>query len=157
RFMVALASGDFATAEDAADRVAEIAADHPSGVGMYGLQMFALRREQGRLDEAAPVLEAAQRFEGVSAVWRPGLAMLYAELGRLDDARAQFELLAPEGFGTIARDSVWPATGSFLAEVAIALDDRANAEVLYRDLGHLANLTLMVGMTVCLGPADRVL
>ena len=39
----------------------EIGADHPSAPGMYGLQMFAIRREQGRLAEAAPVLELAAR------------------------------------------------------------------------------------------------
>jgi DNA-binding CsgD family transcriptional regulator len=156
RYMVAVAEGDFAEAEVASEEVLAIAESHPSGAGMHGLQMFALRREQGRLAEAAPVLELAQRFDS-SSVWRPGLAMLYAELGRLDEARQQFELLAPNDFGSVARDSVWPATGSFLAEVAIALDDASHAGVLYRDLERFANLNLMVGMTACLGPADRVL
>jgi ATP/maltotriose-dependent transcriptional regulator MalT len=97
-----------------------------------------------------------QRMEG-GGVWRPGLAMLYAELDRLDDARREFDRMAPDDFGAFARDSLWPATGSYLAEVCIALGDAERAAPLYRDLSRFANLNLMVAMTVCLGPADRVL
>jgi DNA-binding CsgD family transcriptional regulator len=157
RHIVALARGEFEAAEAAAEHVLDIAADHPSAPGMYGLQMFALRREQGRLAEAAPVLELAARRADDGAVWRPGLAMLYAELGRLKEAQQEFEVLAKADFASVARDSLWPATGSFLAEVCIALEDRARAEVLYRDLSRFADRNLMVAMTTCLGSGDRVL
>ena len=49
--------------------------------GVYGIQMFSLRREQGRLAELAPViriLAAESRSEGA---WRPGLASVLVELG----------------------------------------------------------------------------
>ncbi len=70
--------------------------------------------------------------------------MLYAELDRLDEARAEFERLAPDDFAAVARDSLWPATGSFLGEVCIALGDKERAGVLYRELGRFADRNLMV-------------
>lgn len=157
RLTVALARGDFAGAEAAADRMVEVAPDHPSIAGMYGLQLFAIRREQGRLAEAAPVLELAARRPDGGGTWRPGLAALYAELDMLDHARPVFEELALDDFAAVPRDSLWPATGSFLGEVCIALQDRARAEVLYDALLKFRDRNLMVAMTVCLGPADRVL
>jgi DNA-binding CsgD family transcriptional regulator len=134
----------------------EIGAHHPSGPGMYGLQMFAIRREQGRLHEAAPVLELAARHEE-TGVWLPGLAAMYVELGMLDKARAVVTRLAPDDFAAVPRDSLWSATGTFLADACIALEDSQHARPLYRDLMKFAGQNLMVGMTVCFGPADRVL
>ena len=56
--------------------------------GVYGLQMFAIRREQGRLAEVLPVMRMLSAQEEDQGVWRPGLTALYAELGMLDEARA---------------------------------------------------------------------
>ena len=63
------------------------AADHtPFDAGVYGLQMFALRREQGRLGEVAPVLELVAPRQVDQPLWRPGLAALYSDLDMLDAA-----------------------------------------------------------------------
>jgi class 3 adenylate cyclase/ATP/maltotriose-dependent transcriptional regulator MalT len=156
RLIVALAKGDFAAAEAAADRCMEIGVNHVSGPGLYGLQMFAIRREQGRLAEAAPVLELAAGREE-TGMWLPGLAAMYTELGMLDKARNVVARLAPRDFAAVPRDSLWTATGAFLADACIALEDQENAAPLYRDLSKFAGQNLMVGMTVCFGPADRVL
>ena len=157
KLTLALASGDFDGAEAAAEQSFNVAPNHPAAHGMYGLHMFAIRREQGRLNEAAPILELAARQTSGVGMWRPGLAVLYAEVGRLEDARVEFEKLAVDDFASIPRDSLWPATGSFLADVCIALEDRQRAELLYRDLLQFCDLNLMVAMTVCLGSGDRVL
>jgi len=103
------------------------------------------------------VLQLAARQAEGGGVWRPGLAMLYAELDQLDEARQEFERLAADDFASPARDSLWPATGPFLAEVCIAIGDVERAAVLYRDLERFRDRNLMVAMTACLGPADRVL
>lgn len=157
KVILALAAGDFDGAEAAAERSFNVSPNHPAAHGMYGMHMFAIRREQGRLGEAAPVLELAARQAGGVGIWRPGLAVLYAEVGRLDDARAEFEKLAVDDFASVPRDSLWPATGSFLADVCIALEDSRRAELLYRDLIQFRDQNLMVAMTVCLGAGDRVL
>jgi DNA-binding CsgD family transcriptional regulator len=52
---------------------------------------------------------------------------------------------------------MWPCCLSFLAEVCIALEDVDRAEVLYRELAAFRGQTLMVGFTVCLGPAERLM
>ena len=49
--------------------------------GVYGIQMFSVRREQGRLARARAGDPAARRRAGHGGPWRPGLASLLAELG----------------------------------------------------------------------------
>jgi len=155
---LALARGDFAAAEAAAERGLQRGTDrHPGAAGVYGLQMFAIRRDQGQLAEVMPVLELAARNPRVQGVWGPGLAVLFAEVGRLDDARDRFDALAADGFAAIPRDAVWPAALSFLADVCIALGDTTQAERLYHEMLPFANTALMVALTICLGPADRLL
>ena len=75
----------------------------------------------------------------------------------LDDARREFERLAPDGFAAVARDAMWPCCLSFLAEVCVALGDRDQAEVLYGELEAFRGQTLMAGFTICLGPAERLM
>ena len=80
-------------------------------------------------------------------------------LDLLDDARRQLDTLAADGFAAIPRDAVWPACAAFLAEVCIRLARCGrDAEMLYeRARPPSAGLNLMVGMTICFGPADRLL
>ncbi len=89
--------------------------------GVYGLQMFAIRREQGRLAEVLPLMRMLSAREGdEQPVWRPGLTALYAELGMLDESRHELELLAPHDFAAVPRDSAWTACLTFLAEACVA-------------------------------------
>ncbi len=154
-----LAAGRFDDAEQSAERAHALgsAGNTPFDAGVYGLQMFAIRREQGRLAEVAPVLKLASSAQTGQPLWRPGLAAIYADLGLLDEARQEFEALAGDGFGTIPRDAVWPACASFLTEVCVALQDRARAVELYEALVPFRNHNIMAGMTICFGPADRFL
>ena len=55
-----------------------------------GVQMFLLRREQGRLAELAPAVRYFVRQHTATA-WRPGLALIYSELGLVQEARVEFE------------------------------------------------------------------
>ncbi|HVE94498.1 MAG TPA: AAA family ATPase [Acidimicrobiales bacterium] len=156
--ILALAAGRFDDAEDAAERAFEVAAPtQPAAAGVYGMQMFAVRREQGRLAEVAPVLEAVARQDSGGAAWKPGLAMLHAEVGMLDDARRHFDELAAGDFKGVPHDAVWPASVSFLADACLALEDKAAAEKLYELMSPLQGFALQVAMTTCLGPADRLL
>ncbi len=54
------------------------------------------------------------------------------------------------------RDSVWPACLTFLAEACIACRDEHHAGTLLRELDAYAGRNLMVAMTTCFGPADRL-
>jgi DNA-binding CsgD family transcriptional regulator len=155
----ALINGRF----DEAARLAEAADEYGASTqmdfraGVYGMQMYVIRREQGRLDEVAPVLRLAVQAAEKSGVWLPGLAAAFAEMGMLDEARRTFTPLAQDGFAGIARDTMWPCCLTYLAEVCIALGDRPHAEVLYRELVPHRGLNVVVGFTVCLGPAERLM
>lgn len=155
--VLALPAGDFACAEAAAQRAADAGIDAPFDAGVYGLQMFAIRRAQGRLTEVAPVVRALTRSADPLPMWRPGLAALYVEMGMLNEAREVFDDLAPDGFASVARDTVWPACLTFLADTCIAIADRDQAAVLYDELLRFAGRNLMAGLTICFGPADRLL
>ncbi|MGH9137644.1 MAG: LuxR C-terminal-related transcriptional regulator, partial [Acidimicrobiales bacterium] len=155
----ALAKANLAEAEAAAERAREKgAADgSPYDAGVYGLQMYAIRRAQGRLAEVATLMRAVASSSKAPAMWHPGLAALYAELGMVDDARAVFATLAPDRFVAVARDAIWPASLAFLAETCVAVADVVRAAELYGELLAYRGQNLQVGMTICLGPADRLL
>ena len=119
--------------------------------------MFAIRREQGRLAEVAPVLRLLAAGRRPAAIWRPGLAALFAEPGMLDEARRDVRALAPDGFAAVARDSMWPAASPSWPRCAWPSATVDRAEVLYEELAAFRGRNLMVGFTICLGPADRLI
>jgi DNA-binding CsgD family transcriptional regulator/tetratricopeptide (TPR) repeat protein len=156
--LLALAGGRFDEAETAAEQARALGdlSDTVYDAGVYGLQMFAIRREQGRLAEGLPMMRVLSERAEDQGVWRPGLTVLYAELGMLDEARRELDLLAPHGFAAVPRDSVWPACLTFLAEACVACEAVDHAETLMRELDRYAGHNLMVAMTICFGPADRL-
>ncbi|MGI9237697.1 MAG: ATP-binding protein [Woeseiaceae bacterium] len=126
--------------------------------GVMGLQMFTIRREQGRLQEIVPVLEHFVSEKGADTAWRPGLALIYADLGRLDDARRHFDELAQDDFLAVPRDSLWQTCLAYLAETCDALQDTRRARKLYEFLLPYSELALVVGnITACLGATSRLL
>jgi tetratricopeptide (TPR) repeat protein len=126
--------------------------------GVLGVQMFTIRREQGRLREIAPLVKHFVEERGASATWRPGLALIYADLDLRQDARSEFERLAADGFGSIPRDSLWQTSLCYLAEVCGYLEDAERAAVLYELLLPYARLTVILGnATVCYGATSRFL
>jgi class 3 adenylate cyclase/DNA-binding CsgD family transcriptional regulator len=157
--VLALAAADFATAEKEAEQAqARASADGaPYDAGVYGLQMYAIRRAQGRLAEVAPMMRTVAATADPPPLWRPGLAAVYADLGMIDEARSVFADLVPDRFAAVSRDSVWPASLTFLAETCLALRDTGQAVVLYDELTAFRGFNLMAGMTICFGPADRLL
>jgi ATP/maltotriose-dependent transcriptional regulator MalT len=122
------------------------------------LLIFTLRREQGRLREFAPFAEMFVRQSGERAIWLPGLALLYVEVGNLAAAREVFSRLAASRFESLPRDGRWATCIMYLAEVCVALDDRNSASVLYRLLLPWKDRNIVMGGgTGCWGSADRFL
>jgi DNA-binding CsgD family transcriptional regulator/tetratricopeptide (TPR) repeat protein len=154
--LLALVLGDFDAAERLAAAAAEVFADQPDFVaGVHSMQMYAVRREQGRLAEVLPLLRIAAAMDG-DGLWRPGLAALLAQVGMRDEARATFEALAADGFASVPRDAMWPTCLVFLSEVCVALGDRDRAGTLYGALEEYAGYTLSAPFAACFGPADRL-
>ena len=118
--------------------------------------MFTLRRERDQLGMLGPVVATFVRQTTMAAIWRPALALLYVELGDLDSARTVFDALASDDFQSIPRDARWTACIAYLAEVCIALDDRAHASRLYELLLPWSGLNIGVELE-CPGSSDRFL
>ena len=155
---LAVTDGRFADAEAAIERAESIGSGSDSlpGSGIYGLQMFMIRREQGRLEEMRPVLNLLRSSETPTGIWGPGLALAFAELGMLEHARPAFERVATDDFANVARDSLWPVALGFLAEAAILLNEDRRAPVLERELNRFQGRMLAAGFSACAGSADRL-
>jgi DNA-binding CsgD family transcriptional regulator len=93
-----------------------------------------------------------------TSTWRPGLALIYSELGLAQEARAEFEHLAADDFADIPRDARWVMCMAYLAEVCAFLGDAHRAATLYHFLTPHDGYNLLVGPTAaCFGAASRYL
>jgi tetratricopeptide (TPR) repeat protein len=155
----AILQGDFAAAE----RRAEEALQTPAGVdgevvtGVYGMQMFTIRREQGRLAEVAPLVKRFVAERSRDASWRPGLALIAADLGFTQAAQKTLSEIAAEGFA-FPIDAKRNITLCYLAEVCARLADAERAERLYELLAPYRDSAVVVPIaTICCGSTARYL
>ena len=157
--MRAILHGDFAAAE----RLSEEALRAPAGVdneivtGVYGMQMFTIRREQGRLAEVAPLVKRFAAEKSRDAIWRPGLALIATDLGFTEAAEKSFGEIAADGFA-LPVDAKRNITLCYLAEVCARLADARRAEGLYELLRPYQDIVVVVPIaTVCCGANARYL
>lgn len=155
--MVAILDGDYAGAEKLAGDALQLGMrTHGSHVeGLYGVQMFTIRREQGRLSEVAPLFKRLLDEETGDKSWKPGFALIAAELGHLEPARRMMNEMAQDGFD-LPLDAKYSATLGYLADTAISIGDETMAGILYERLRPYRGMTITIGVaTVCYGAADR--
>jgi len=157
RAMRACLAGRFADAEQLALETLALGErlQLESAEGVFGMQMFTLRREQGKVHEVAPIVEMFVQEHSRSS-WKPGLALMYTELGLTDKAHALFNELAANEFIDIPQDDVWAASITFLVEVCASLGDIDRADVLYRLLSPYAGFAVVAEVS-CFGAASRYL
>ena len=125
--------------------------------GTYGVQMFSLRREQGRLAELAPVMRILTARDRDHGPWRPGLVAMLVELGMEAEARRDLAQMIDEGLDQF-RDLLWLASLTYIADACAALGDETAAALVYPELEPLAGTNVMIGQLVaCYGPVDRYL
>ncbi len=124
---------------------------------IHGIQMFGIRREQGRLAELAAVTREFADSGRATAAWRPGFAALLAELGMEEEARRELARVREEGFDVL-RSGLWVASLTYLADASSAVGDEELAALLYPELAPLAGGNIVIGHGVaCYGAADRYL
>jgi DNA-binding SARP family transcriptional activator len=150
-------AGHFDEAERLADATLEIGrhGQAENAVNAYAQAMFNIRREQGRLAEVEPAVRRFVDLYPALVAWRAALALLLVELGRFDDARAEFEAVAAR---ELPRDANWLIGVTLLAEVCGALGDGYRADGLYGLLEPYAGRNVVVGRAAtCNGAASRLL
>jgi DNA-binding CsgD family transcriptional regulator len=156
---LALCTGNLPEAEAAARRSHEWSRllTGRAASGIYGIQMFGIRREQGRLAELATVIRALARGDASLGTWRPAFAALLAELGMEDEARHELDRVRAEGFDGL-RSSLWVASLTYLADACAIVGDERLAALIYPELVPLSGGNVVVGHGVtCYGAADRFL
>lgn len=150
RAMLALFEGRLAESETLAQQAFEVGrtADPDNSIQMYSVQLFAIRREQGRVDEMVGATKAlVEQYPAIPA-WRTGLAFLYTEVGQMEEARREFETLARDNFAAIPADGNWPVAMVLLADICYALGDKERAEVLYDKIAPHSGRCTVVGQMV---------
>ncbi len=136
-------------------RAAGLEFQHNGVEGVFGMQMFAIERATGRIQNLpVELVEAA----GTAGGWRPGMLAVYTELGM----RSQCAELLPAAIGfcesTTVISAQWSAVAVFAVEAIALLGDIPSAERMKVVLAPFAGTNLMAGHLVMpLGSADRFL
>ncbi|PRX18121.1 SAM (Sterile alpha motif) domain-containing protein [Paraburkholderia sp. BL18I3N2] len=157
--MRAILAGEFVAAEHRARESLQMAqtVDATLATGVYGMQMFTIRREQGRLAEVAPLFKRFVDEHSASSAWRPGLMLICSDLGFEAQARDNLDRLMESESG-ISIDSKRLITLTYLAEVAARLRHFKRAEQVYALLLPFRDQVVTVPVfTLCCGSAARYL
>ncbi|WP_170384447.1 ATP-binding protein [Ruegeria atlantica] len=157
RAMVAIMDGQFEDAEQYANEAVRIGRQtHGKHVeGVFGVQMFTIRREQNRLHEVAPVIKHLMSENPEDQTWKPGFGLIAAELGYTEAAERILNELAEGGFA-LPPDAMYSTTLSYLADICVIVQSRDHAQTLYDLLAPFEDLTITAGATtVCTGSAAR--
>jgi tetratricopeptide (TPR) repeat protein len=121
------------------------------------IQLFAVRWEQGRLQEMASVVEDLVR-QYPALRWRVGLAFLHSELGNEEAARAEFEALVSQDLVDVPDDFNQAISLTFLADLCSRLGAVERAPLLYERLRPFEGRNTMIGApAACVGSASRYL
>ena len=112
----------------------------------YRLQMYVLRRQQGRLEEIEDIVRRSVAEYPTYPIWRCVFAQVQAELGHAGEARDALDALAADGYASVPFDEEWLVSIGLLAEAASVLGDggaragavRAAAAVRRPDRGRLS-------------------
>jgi DNA-binding SARP family transcriptional activator/tetratricopeptide (TPR) repeat protein len=149
--------------QDAEQLAADALAGGAPGEGVtaaqyYAIQLLAVRREQGRMDELEQAARQLVEANPARPAWRAALGTILWETDRVDEAHDALEHLAASDFTAIPRDGDWLTTMTLLCDVYVAAGDLARAAVLYDALLPYANVNVVAGVGVAsLGPAARIL
>lgn len=158
----AVLAGEFDAAEARIQEALEIgkSVESMTATTAYGLQLAALRREQGRLGELKPMIDMLLAADSALPL-RWLLPVIHAELKDEAAARATFEEVAARDFNDLPLHDERLGGFSYaclLAEVCGFLQDKHRASILYERLRPYARQWIVVSVLVaCFGSVSRVL
>jgi eukaryotic-like serine/threonine-protein kinase len=123
----------------------------------FRLQLFVLRREQGRLGELEDSLRRSVGEYAWYPMFRALLIVLLLETGKNEEAMSEFGRLAADGFNSLYRDTEWLFGMAFAAEAAATLRDFDRAASLHERLVPYADHNVVSPPEVSIGSVSRQL
>jgi tetratricopeptide (TPR) repeat protein len=158
RGTLAALSGHVADAEKLAFEAFEQsqATDQPDAITWFGVQLYMIRYEQGRLTELVDMAHARIAKSPKLYTWHASLAMSLTELDRFDEARAVVRQMLDVGYPTRKGEPHWIIGMACLGSAVAALGDPADAAAVYTALLPSAGRWASI-MPLSLGSVDRVL
>jgi hypothetical protein len=124
---------------------------------LFAGQLFALRDDQGRLAELAPVLVPLVGENPTLSAWRASMLKLRLATGDLDRVRADLADLCADDCAAIPADGFWLGAMCRVTEACAAVGETRYADGLVAHLSPHADLNIQVGLAFCLGPVARYL
>ena len=156
RAMRALRAGRCAEAEAHAAAAVSLQ-PIPEFLEGLAVQTFALRFEQGRLDEVRPAVEA-WAGQGERPAWTIGYGTLLAECGEPTAAADVLRPFADAGFDTVPRDDLFFLSLGAAATGVVLLEDSDAAAALYELLSpHASRVVVAAEGALCWGSIHRFL
>lgn len=131
----------------------------PTAESTFGGQVFSLALDRGNPEQAEAPFRRLDAERPGAAIYAASLALIEAETGRLDAARASLERFAADGFAGVKRDYGWWTVLGFLAQVAHAVGDAERAAQLEVLLAPFADRHVVFGFVSLFyhGPVARPL
>lgn len=148
--------GDFRAAAHIAGWLEEFSTEFDGATdGSSGVQQFMLRRVTAGLEPVRGMVTGAESVEGH---WPPGLLALYTALQMWDPAARVLRHLCDRIDEHRRVTAQWGGVLAFMAEAAVALDDREAAALLRPRVAEYTGTNLIAGQFVAVfGSADRYL
>jgi len=119
--------------------------------------LYTLRRQQGRVGELLPAMEALRGGGSANLAWSAAFALAKVETGAVEAGRARYEQLLADGVRAVPRDFFWFFTLALLAETCCALGDAERAQRLYDLLEPFADRYVQVIFAANWGSVQRQL
>jgi tetratricopeptide (TPR) repeat protein len=159
RTTLATFEGRFAEAEELLDTAMKRGARAAGLIAeLYQIvQLWALRREQGRLAEMERQLTDASRRFGMYEVLRCIRVHVDAELGNERSARAELRALAADGFAALPLNDDWIFEVCLLADANRLLNDAIDPSFIYELLLPFADRNAFTPPGACIGSVARQL
>ncbi len=120
----------------------------------FELQMYALRREEGRLDEMVEIVERAADRSPAYPVWRYVLVDVLVQLEMQERAREAFEAIAANDF-EFPLEMQWLFSLNLVPEACRFLGDVGRATTVYELLRPLHGRNATLPPELCAGSVSR--
>ncbi len=160
RTMEAILAGRLDEAEPLAQKALALGqrAIPSDAIQVFATQFYVLCRERQLQDQIEPIVRGiVEQFPELPGA-HSGLALLHADRGKVEEARAEMDLLAPDRFAMVPRNPDWLNSISTLVLASVELPGAPHAATLYELLAPYRTRIVVSGLGIlCLGSVSHYL